>query len=135
MATPSNGTLSHACMGISYKLARIWGADDMGFLAVGGIWWIVSGVAYAKGCEEDVASTRATVGYGLLCGVLICGIVLLLKAAVNSMDARIAVSVSQFSFLVTAPLSALPLGGKLTTARGFGMGLAALCIVIFYFAR
>lgn len=135
MAILLGASLLRAFMGISYKFAQIWGANDMGFLAVGGIWWIASGIAYAMACERGMAATPAVFGYGLLCGTLICGIVLFLKIAINAMDASIAVSVSQFSFLVTAPLSALFLGERLTTARGFGLGLAALCITLFYFAR
>lgn len=124
-----------ACMGVSYKLAQSCGAEDMGFLAVGGAWWIVCGLAYAAVREKGVEIASSSLGYGALCGALICGIVLFLKLSVNSMDASVAIGVSQFSFMVTAPLAALFFGERMTKAQGLGIALAAVCIGIFCFSR
>jgi len=121
-----------ACMGISYKFAKIWGADDALFLAVNGAWWMFAGLAYTASFERGRGVCLSILGYGLVCGTLLSGVVLFLKLAVNAMDASVAVSVSQFSFLVTAPLSTLFLGERLTILKGFGLALAALCLALFY---
>jgi len=121
-----------ACMGISYKFAKIWGADDALFLAVNGVWWTFAGLAYAASFEKGGRACPSILGYGLVCGTLLSGVVLFLKLAVNAMDASVAVSVSQFSFLVTAPLSTVFLGERLTLLKGLGLALAALCLALFY---
>jgi len=126
-----------ACMGITYKFANLAGANDALFLAVSGVWWTVFGLAYTgfqeRGSGVDMRSS--IIGYGILCGALLSGVVFFLKQAVNAMDASIAVSVSQLSFLVTAPLSACLLGEKMTVAKGVGLALAVICLALFYMER
>ncbi|MFA6292637.1 MAG: EamA family transporter [Victivallales bacterium] len=124
-----------ACMGISYKVASSCGANDEMFLAVNGIWWIIAGCIYTLARERGIKTSRSTIKYGLWSGILICGIVMFLKLAVNCMDASVAISISQFSFLVTAPLAAFIMNERISLKMGLGMSLAALCIILFAVAK
>lgn len=124
-----------ACMGISYKIASSCGSSDEVFLAVNGICWIVAGCVYSFIRERGMVVSQSVYKYGLISGILVCGIVLSLKQAVNRMDASIAVSVSQFSFMVTAPLAVCFMNEKLSIGKYFGIGLAALCIILFSFSK
>jgi drug/metabolite transporter (DMT)-like permease len=124
-----------ACMGISYKIASSFGLNDEMFLAVNGFWWVIFGSGYTFFREKGICLKKSTVKYALYSGVLVCGIVLFLKLAVNHMDASVAVSVSQFSFLVTAPLAACFMKERITRNMSIGMCLAALCIILFYLAK
>ncbi|MFZ2655078.1 MAG: EamA family transporter [Victivallales bacterium] len=124
-----------ACMGISYKLASTYGINDEIFLAVNGLCWIVSGALYTFLRERDIGSNRSVLKYSLISGLLICGIVFFLKLAVNSMDASVAVTVSQFSFLVTAPLAVFFMNERITVKKALGMSLSVVCIIVFSFAK
>lgn len=124
-----------ACMGISYKFASSMGIHDEIFLAVNGFWWMVAGLSYTFLFERKMDFCRSSVKYGLISGVLVCGIVLFLKLSVNYMDASVAVSVSQFSFLVTAPLAACFMKERITFKMGLGMASAALCIILFFISN
>ncbi len=124
-----------ACMGISYKVASSCGANDEIFLAVNGSWWVIIGCIYSLLRERGMEMSGSTLKYGLFSGILVCGIVMFLKLAVNSMDASVAVSVSQFSFLVTAPLAAFLMKERISLKMGMGMTLAALCIILFSIAK
>jgi len=124
-----------ACMGISYKVASSLGASDELFLAINGVWWSLAGLAYYAIREKDAPMTVTVARYALLSGLLICGIVLFLKLAVNHADASVAVTISQFSFLVTAPLSVVLMKERFTVHKTTGLTLAAVCITFFYLAR
>ena len=124
-----------ACMGISYKVASSCGSSDEVFLAVNGACWVVGGCAYSSIRERKMEVSQSIFKYGLISGILVCGIVLFMKQAVNRMDASIAVSVSQFSFLVTAPLAVCFMNEKLSVGKYLGIGLAALCIILFSLSK
>jgi drug/metabolite transporter (DMT)-like permease len=124
-----------ACMGISYKIANTVGSNDEMFLALNGFWWVIFGCGYTLWRERGIRLNRSTVKYALYSGVLVCGIVLFLKLAVNRMDASVAISISQFSFLVTAPLAGYFMNERITRNKTIGMSLAALCIILFFMAR
>jgi drug/metabolite transporter (DMT)-like permease len=124
-----------ACMGISYKVASSSGANDEMFLAINGAWWIIAGCIYTLFCERGIELSVSTIKYGLSSGILVCGIVMFLKLAVNCMDASVAVSISQFSFLVTAPLAAFLMNERVSLKMGMGMSLAVLCIILFSVAK
>ena len=119
-----------ACMGISYKMASGYSSNDEVFLAINGACWMVTGLIYSCFREREMALSRSVFKYGMVSGLLVCGIVFFMKQAVNRMDASIAVSVSQFSFLVTAPLAVCFMNEKLSFRKYIGVGLAAICIVL-----
>lgn len=124
-----------ACMGISYKMASAFGSSDEVFLATNGICWIIAGLSYSRAREVRMKLSLSVIKYGFISGTMVCGIVFFLKLAVNRMDASIAVSISQFSFLVTAPIAVFIMGEKLSSRKYIGITLAALCIILFSISK
>lgn len=124
-----------ALMGISYKVASNYGVPNEAFLAVSGIWWTMIGFAYYLLRERTLSVDASIVRYAGISGTLICGIVFFLKCAVNAADASVAVTVSQFSFLVTAPLVVIFLKERLCFRKAGGMALAVVCIIFFSLSR
>jgi len=122
-----------ACMGISYKIAGNAGVDNNVFLAVNGAVWIIGGFIYLMFNERNKTTGFRTIQLGAVSGVLVIGIVLCMKLAVDLGEASIAVTVTQLSFLVTAFLAALWCGEKLTPFKIAGI-LLALCGVLFFAA-
>lgn len=80
--------------------------DRLAHEGVNGLWWMIFGCGYTLLRERKISLKSSAMKYALYSGALVCGIVLFLKLAVNRKDASVAVSVSQFSFLVAAPLAA-----------------------------
>ena len=124
-----------ACVGISFKVAGTWAVSDEMFLSVTGVWWSIAGIIYFLLREREMRCTRAVVRYAAISGALICGIVFFLKLAVNIADASVAVTISQFSFLVTAPLSAIVLRERFAARKLAGIALAVVCIALFSLTR
>ncbi len=117
-----------AWMGIAYRVASLRGIPDASFLVVNGAWWLVGGLVYGALAERRLALDRRTLGFALVSGALVSGIVLFTKLAVNRGDTSGVLAVAQMSFLVTAPLSARFLGERLTPARLLALALAAASI-------
>jgi len=57
--------------------------------------------------ERAVMVEKKVLVYAVLSGLLICGIALFMKWAVNCGDASVAVTISQLSFLITVPGSVI----------------------------
>ncbi|MBI4978698.1 MAG: DMT family transporter [Spirochaetes bacterium] len=128
-------SILRACMGISYKIASNYAVSNELFLAVGGIWWAAAGILYYTLRERAMSCDRSIIRYSLISGVLICGIVFFLKLAVNTADASVAVTISQFSFLITAPLVVLFLKEHFSVMKAAGMAAAVICIILFSLPR
>ncbi|MEK6795220.1 MAG: DMT family transporter [Spirochaetota bacterium] len=120
-----------ALMGISYKVASNYAVSNEAFLALSGLWWGIIGITYYLLRERRLAVSRSVFRYAGISGALICGIVFFLKCAVNAADASIAVTISQFSFLITAPLVVIFLKERLCLRKACGMALAVVCIIFF----
>ena len=123
-----------ACFGIVCKVASNYAVSNEVFLAVCGMCWFAAGAVYYLLLETDVRVEYSVFPYAGLSGLLICGIVFFLKLAVNAADASIAVTVSQFSFLVTAPVAFMFMKERLTVWKALGINASVLCIVLFAFA-
>jgi uncharacterized membrane protein len=83
----------------------IYGSQQEWFLAVQGFIWLLIGIFCALRLEKPVPLTQRNVGYGILSGLLICGIVLFFAKALEIGQASIIIPISQMSFLVTALIS------------------------------
>lgn len=123
-----------ACMGIAYKVASNCGTSNEAFLFINGLYWMVFGALYAWLVEKNTGVDRHVCGYSLLSGILVCGIVLFLRLAVNAGDASMTVTISQLSFLVTFPCAVCFLKEAVSLRKMAAVGLAALCIVCFALA-
>ncbi|MBU4200101.1 MAG: DMT family transporter [Verrucomicrobia bacterium] len=96
-----------ACMGIGYKIASLCQVSDEAFLALNGVYWMIFGGAYLLSKERSVVLKKKVLVYAALSGLLVCGIAICMKWAVNYGDASVAVTISQLSFLITVPGSVI----------------------------
>lgn len=117
-----------AGMGLTYKYGFMHGADVNGVPLLNGVCWIVGGLVYAEMREGKIRFSKKTVGYGLLSGVLICGIVFFMALMLNTGAASVTLSIAQMSFLGTFALSMIFLKEKLTrrTALAIVLGVCAI---------
>ncbi len=103
-----------AGMGITYKLAAIDFHDlpvderavqNYWFIAVQGLIWFIAGLFISIRFENETALKSRNVGYGVLSGVLICGIVLFMAKSLAVGNASVAIPITQMSFLITSLIS------------------------------
>ena len=125
-------SLLRAAMGISYKYALTAGADQNGLLAFNGLMWILGGGVYFLAREKGAAlqGGRKSWLYGLLSGVLICGIVLFMALALQHGDASIVLPVSQMSFIGTALLGIFFLKERISLAKCLGIVCGIACVLV-----
>jgi uncharacterized membrane protein len=116
-------------MGVSYKFGISCHGDELLILAINGLLWMVCGLGYYTFLERRGPAPRETWTYGLLSGVLVCGIVLFLMLALRCGEASTVLPIAQLSFLFTAVLGVLFLQERLTRRKIAGFSLALLCIV------
>jgi len=127
-----------AGMAISYKLAanqfailqsQGWNSQQHWFLSVQGFMWLFVGLIFAFRFENPVKFAAANVGYGLLSGGLICGIVLLLAKALAAGQASVVVPITQMSFLVTALLSWPLIRERFSPRKITALAVAAVAVL------
>ncbi len=118
-----------AVMGILYKVSSTAGVPPFEMLAISGLCWIVGGLTFALARGEPLRPNHRVLGFALLSGLLVCGIVHFLLAATRLGQASIVVPISQLSFIVTALLGVTfhrePLGARKTLA----LTAAVACIL------
>jgi uncharacterized membrane protein len=121
-------------MGISCKHGLNEGALSDGILAMTGIMWTAGGILYFMLKEKDVRGPALfsikNIAYGIISGLLICGIVFFLASALRSGDASIVLPVSQMSFLLTALLGILFLKETLTVRKTIGTASSMACVIL-----
>jgi uncharacterized membrane protein len=123
--------LLRAGMGLSYKYAFIQHVDRNSLLFINGILWIFGGSIYILLKERETGNIfgRKSWNYGILSGLLICGIVLFMALALQKGDAAVILSLTQMSFLGTSGLGILFLREKLSRKKIFGIVSGLICIV------
>ena len=119
-----------ACMGIGYKIASLCHISDESFLFLNGLCWVIFGGLYILKKGSVVVVNRKIITYGVLSGLLVCGIVLFMKMAVNVGDASVAITISQLSFLITFPGSVLLFHERCSPKKIAAISLAVVCIVL-----
>src|SRR6185369_284719 len=93
------GSGLRAGMGICYKFGLSSGADYFTMLASSGLVWMVVGLAYGYILERHKKPEADTIGFGILSGGLISGIVLFMMLALRLGDASTVLPLTQLSFL------------------------------------
>lgn len=120
-----------AGMGLAYKFAFTRGADPNGVVTINSLFWIFGGLLYAWLREKNLAcQDRQVLGYGLLSGLLVCGIVFFMAASLKIGKAAVVLPIAQMSFLGTFAMSTVFLQEKLTRRKLAALLLGAIAIVL-----
>ena len=120
-----------AGMGLSYKYAFMEGADRNTLLVINGVLWIIGGAVYAIYREKHLGEKfgKKSWRYGMISGLLVCGIVLFMALALQHGDAAVVLPLAQMSFIATCGLGILFLKEKLSLKKALGILAGILCII------
>jgi drug/metabolite transporter (DMT)-like permease len=127
--------LMRAGMGLSYKYALLNGTDRNILLVINGLFWIIGGTLYMFFKERKISSkfNIKSWNYGILSGLLICGIVLFMALALQHGEATTVLPLAQMSFLGTSGLGIVFLRERLGRKKVFGIIAGVLCIIFMSF--
>jgi len=125
-----------AGMGIAYKFAFLNGASGNGVQIVNGWAWVICGLLYYFMRERKRFGARDFIdakmlGYGVLSGALVTGIIFFMARSLALGDASIVLPIQQMSFLATFFLSVAFLKEKVTLRKIAALvcGVAALLLL------
>ena len=123
--------LCRAFMGISYKYSLSQGADYYVILVLNGTIWTFGGALYLFLTYKSTSQkfVLKTTLYGLLSGILVCGIVFFMISAMRKGDASTVLPIAQLSFLITSLIGILFLRELCTLRKILGLVFALLCIL------
>lgn len=127
-----SASLLRAGMGLSYKYAFICNVDEASLVFINGIYWAVGGIVYAAIKDKKVElPERKTVGFGIISGLFVTGIVFFMAKALQAGAAGVVLSIAQMSFLGTLTLSVIFLKEKLEKFKVAGIvcGVAAILLL------
>lgn len=119
-----------AVMGILYKVSSTAGVPPLEMLTIGGACWIGGGLVFALARRERLRPGRRVVGFALLSGLLVCGIVHFLLAATRMGEASVVVPIAQLSFIVTALLGVVLHREALAGRKVLALAAAVGCILV-----
>jgi drug/metabolite transporter (DMT)-like permease len=124
------GALLRAVYGVVTKSALVAGTDMDLLLLISALCWVASGFIYARFVEHRYTITRTKIGYSILSGCLVYGIVRSLLSALSLGEASVVITIANLSFLM-ALLVALALkmeriSGRKILAMGFAVSAIAL---------
>ena len=124
-------SLLRAGMGLGYKAGILGGANEYGLLAINGMIWIAGGIICHFLADREMGRIPLfTVGYGILSGTLVCGIVLFMMLALKHGDASLVLPVTQMSFALTALAGIALMKEPLTARKCAGVSLGIICILL-----
>ena len=122
------GALCRAIYGVVSKAGLERGADFDLLLLTAALCWVASGFAYARCVERDVAITRSRVGFVILSGLLVYGIVRTLLAALALGEASVVITIANLSFLMALAAALALRMERLSARKVMAMGFAVLAI-------
>jgi drug/metabolite transporter (DMT)-like permease len=124
------GAFCRAIYGVVSKAGLNAGADMDLLLLISALCWIVSGLIYARFIEQRYAITREKIGYSILSGCLVYGIVRSLLSALALGDASVVITIANLSFLMALSVALLLRMEKLNPRKIIAMGFAVSAIVL-----
>ncbi len=123
-------SLLRAGMGLSYKYGLSQGADKYYLLAINGGIWIIGGLAYLIIKErKSLHMQKKTFTYGIISGILVCGIVFFMATALQYGDASIVLPITQLSFIATSIIGVFVLKESFNMKKTIGLCSGVLCIL------
>ena len=124
------GALCRAIYGVVSKAGLEQGVDMDLLLLVAALCWIVAGFGYARFVEHRYAITRVKLGYAIVSGCIVYGIVRTLLSALALGEASVVITIANLSFLtalgVALVLKMERLNARKLTAMGFAVGAIVL---------
>ncbi len=130
LALVITGSLCRAVYGVVTKAGLQHGADVETLLLTSALCWIGSGLVYARFIERRYAVTRTKIGYSLLSGCLVYGIVRTLLAALALGEASVVITVANLSFLVALLVALITGMERISLRKGMAMVLAVGAIAL-----
>ena len=123
-------SLLRAGMGLSYKYGLSQGADKYYLLAINGGIWIIGGLTYLIIKERKSLDTlKKPFTYGIISGILVCGIVFFMATALQYGDVSIVLPIMQLSFIVTSIIGVLVLKESFNMKKTIGLCSGVLCVL------
>lgn len=130
LALVVTGALCRAIYGVVSKAGLERGADLEVLLLTSALCWVASGFGYAYLVERSVEITRDRIGFAMLSGVLVYGIVRTLLAALALGEASVVITIANLSFLMALAVALLlrmeRMSARKFAAMGFAVGAIAL---------
>ena len=127
------GSLMRAGMGLSYRYGfDTAGADRGAVVLVNAFFWILGGILWYIFFErKEGRPDLKTVGFGVLSGIFVTGIVVFMALSLQYGKAAVVLPVAQMSFLLTGAAGIIFLKEKFTirTALAFASGASAILIM------
>ncbi|MBO5991265.1 MAG: EamA family transporter, partial [Lentisphaeria bacterium] len=132
------GSLMRAGMGLSYRYGfDTAGADRKVVVLINALFWVIGGLLWYLIFERKKCSCdRKTIGFGMLSGIFVTGIVVFMALSLQYGKAAVVLPVAQMSFLLTGAAGVIFLKEKFTlrTAAAFACGCGAILVMCTLFA-
>ncbi|MCI5778797.1 MAG: DMT family transporter [Lentisphaeria bacterium] len=131
-------SLMRAGMGISYRYGFTHcGASEQVVPVINSVFWVVGGLVYALLRERselkalaDRKACRKLLGYGILSGALVAGIVVTMAKSLSLGHASVVLPIMQMSFLLTGILSVIFLKEKITFMKVLALLLGVAAVLL-----
>ncbi len=124
-------SLMRAAMGLSYRYGFLHGADRTMVVAIDALFWIFGGILYARLREKSlVRPEKKVIGYSLLSGVFVTGIVVTMALSLQYGQASVVLPIAQMSFLLTAILGVFFLREKLGMRKLLALAAGTAAILL-----
>ncbi len=124
------GALCRAIYGVVSKAGLERGADLDTLLLTAALCWVASGFAYARWVEREFAITRSRLGFAILSGLLVYGIVRTLLAALALGEASVVITIANLSFLMALAVALALRMERLSARKLLAMGFAVGAILL-----
>ncbi len=123
-------SLLRAGMGLSYKYGLSQGADKYYLLAINGCIWIIGGSIYLITKErKSMYILKKSFTYGIISGILVCGIAFFMAIALQYGDASIVLPITQLSFIATSIIGVFVLRESFNMKKVIGLCSGILCVL------
>jgi drug/metabolite transporter (DMT)-like permease len=124
------GALCRAVYGVVSKAGLQHGVDMNLLLLTSALCWVGSGLFYARFVEHRYAITRTKIGYAILSGCLVYGIVRSLLSALALGEASVVITIANLSFLMALPVALVMKMERFSTRKLLAMVFAVSAITL-----
>ena len=123
-------SLTRSLYGVISKAGLEAGADSDGLIMISAVCWVVPGFLYAVFVERRPAVTRDNVGYALVSGCLVYGIVKSLITALQFGEASVVIPIANMSFIMALLIALALRMERLSMRKTTAIAIAVAAIVL-----